>query len=241
MKKIILVVGFLCFVGIGFSQKVGTPKKIDLSNRSSDHLMIQFSADNWKGAPDSVSSRIKNGSRGANVYFMLDKPFKSNPHFSVAFGLGIGNSNIFLNKLKADINETSSTLKFTSLDTSNRFKRYKISTSYLEVPVELRFSLHPNDPNKSFKVAIGAKVGTLLNAHTKGKTLLNTSGKTINSYTEKISSKSYFNNRRLAVTARVGYGNLSLFGSYNISSSIFKDQVSADTKLLQIGLTISGL
>ncbi len=241
MKKYILAWAFLSIFNVGFSQKSNTKKQIDLSNRPSDHLMIQFSADNWNGAADSVSARIKTGSRGANVYFMLDKPFKSNPHFSAAFGLGIGTSHIFLDKLIADIKGTSSTLMFTSLDTTNRFKKYKVTTAYLEVPVELRFSLHPDKPNKSFKVAIGAKVGTLMNVHTKGKTLLNSSGKTISSYTEKINSKSYFNNRRLAATARIGYGNFSFFGSYNLSGSIFKDLVSADTKLLQLGLTISGL
>ncbi len=241
MKKYILGWVFLSVVNVGFSQKTSPQKQIDLSNRPSDHLMIQLSADNWKGAPDSISSKIKSGSRGANIYFLLDKPFKSNPHFSVAFGLGIGTSNIFFNKLKADIKGTSPALKYVSLDTSDRFKKYKICSAFLEVPVELRFSSHPDKPNKSFKVAIGAKVGTLLNVHTKGKTLLNSSGKTINSYTEKINSKTYFNNRRLVATARVGYGNFSLFGSYNISSSIFKDLVTSDTKLLQVGLTISGL
>lgn len=241
MKKFFLFLALITFVEIGFSQKNGSNPKIDLTNRPSDHLMLQISSDNWNGIPDSIGSRIKGGSRGANIYIMLDKPFKSNPHFSAAFGLGIGTSNIFLDKMNADIKGTSSALVFTSQDTTNRFKKYKISTAFLEVPVELRFSSHPNKPNKSFKIAIGAKVGTLLNAHTKGKNLLNTSGKTVNSFTEKINSKSYFNTRRLAATARIGYGNFSLFGSYNLSSSIFKDLVTADTKLLQVGLTVSGL
>ena len=132
-------------------------------------------------------------------------------------------------------------MNFSSLDTSDHFKKYKLSTSYLELPVELRFFSNPAAPHKSFKIALGVKVATLLNAHTKGKTWEDKSGNTIQDFTVKVSSKSYFNTKRLSATARVGYGNFSLFGSYNLSSSIFKDKVAAEGKLLQLGLTLSGL
>ena len=70
--------------------------KVDLSSRAADHIMIQYGSDTWLNRPDSV--RIGNGfSRHFNMYFMLDKPFKSNGRFSVAFGLGIGSSHIFFN------------------------------------------------------------------------------------------------------------------------------------------------
>ena len=54
------------------------------------------------------------------------------------------------------------------------------------------------------------------------------------------SSKSYFNSNRLVGTARIGYGYVSLFGAYNLTS-IFKDKVAEDMKLFQIGIAISGL
>ena len=58
-------------------------------------------------------------------------------------------------------------------------------------------------------------------------------------YIEKQSSKSYFNNSRLAATARIGYGYFSLFGSYNLTS-IFKENVAENMRLLQVGLSLSG-
>ena len=39
---------------------------------------------------------------------------------------------------------------------------------------------------------------------------------------------------------RHGYGYFSLFGAYNITA-MFKNAVGPDVKLLQLGLTISGL
>ena len=93
---------------------------------------------------------------------------------------------------------------------------------------------------KSFKFAIGAKVGTLLNVHTKGKTLLDKNGATVNNYSAKETGKSFLNSTRLAATARIGYGNFSLFGSYQFNN-IFKDGVAGDMKRVQIGLNFSGL
>jgi hypothetical protein len=172
---------------------------------------------------------------------MLDKPFKSNPKMSVAFGLGISTSHLFLNKLRAAIDGNTPLLHFESLDSASRYKKYKVSTAYLELPIELRYTSQPEKNGKSFKMALGLKVGTLINAHTKGKELQNASGTKLNDVIEKINSKSYFNTTRIAATARVGYGNFSVFGSYNISSSIFKDNTTAPIKLLQVGLTLSGL
>ncbi len=134
----------------------------------------------------------------------------------------------------------STTLPFINQDSLAHFKKYKLNTSYLEVPVELRFTLDPARENKSLKVALGVKAGVLLNAHTKGKSPEDKNGGALNSYIEKENSKRFVNSSRLSATARIGYGHYSLFGSYQINS-IFKTATAADMKLLQVGLTISGL
>ena len=202
--------------------------------------MFQVSLDNWQGAPDSIDSRISGASRGANVYIMLDKPFKGDQRFSFGFGLGVSTSHIFFEKMEVEIAGTNPVLQFRDVRNENNFKKYKLATAYLELPVEFRFTANPGKPNKTIKAAIGAKVGTMLNAHTKGKTLRTASGQTISAFTQKESTKAYFNSTRLSGTARVGYGNFSLFGSYSFSP-LFKDGVAADINLLQVGLTLSGL
>lgn len=214
--------------------------KTEVSAKANDHFMVQLSSDNWLDAPDSIQSKTKSISRGANVYVMYDKSFKGNPKFSIAFGVGIGTSNIYLDKMSVNINGTTPQLDFVNLDTVSRFSKYKVSTTYAEIPLEFRYFSNPKNPNKSFKIAVGAKIGTLINAHTKGKTLLNASGTTINQFSQKVTAKGYFNSTRVAATARVGYGNFSVFGAYNLTT-MFKDNVAANIKLLQVGLCISGL
>src|SRR5437868_6276690 len=85
-------------------------KKIDLSNRSNDHFMVQYGFDNWAGTNDST--KPSGFSRFFNAYIMLDKPFKTNPHMSVGLGVGVGSSNIFFNKRFVDVKATSPTLPF---------------------------------------------------------------------------------------------------------------------------------
>lgn len=238
MKKIVLLFSAIAFVSFASAQNNSLQSK-NLVDRASDHFMIQLSTDHWTNEPDSISGHQKGFSRGLNIYLMFDKPFKSNPKWSVAFGAGIGSSNIFFKQMNVRITEPTSTLRF---DTSGNsfFKKYKLTTAFLEAPVELRYTAHPEKESKSLKFALGAKVGFMLDAHTKGKNETDKNGTVINDYTEKESKTIFFNTTRLMATGRVGYGNFSLFGAYQITT-LLKDGAGPDMKLLQIGLTISGL
>jgi outer membrane protein with beta-barrel domain len=242
MKKIIFLALSLSIFTVAFSQTKKDWSKVNLSNQAADHFMVQLSTDHWSNMPDSIGSHQSGFSRGLNIYAMINKPFKSDPRWSVAFGIGIGSSNIFFNGVDIKLNATgTSSLPFTDVDSSTdgHFKKYKLATSFLEIPIELRYTFNPEKQSKSWKIALGIKGGTMLDAHTKGKTLLAPNGSVINTYTEKISSTEFFNTTRLCGTLRVGYGNFSLFTAYQLTS-VFKDG-GADIKTYQVGLCISGL
>lgn len=244
MKKVVFVVISCLFFSMGFSQETAPSatknNKLNFSSRAGDHFMLQLSSDHWAGMPDSISSHQKGLSRGFNAYVMLNKPFKNSPKISLGIGVGISTSNIFFKKMEVDVKAASENLPFPALDSADHFKKYKLATSYLEIPLEFRFTSKPNNPNKSFKAAVGLKVGTLVNAHTKGKNLLSATGSTLNSYLEKENSKRFINSTHFMATARVGYGVFSLFGSYQLNR-LLKDGAGPNLKLYQLGLTISGL
>ncbi len=238
MKKILFIVIALISVSAASAQE---KKKLGgFMTRTGDHLMLQLSSDHWMGAPDSISSRMKGLARGLNVYVMLDQRFKSSPQWSVAFGVGVGTSGMYFKNMTVNLKSKTNTLPFNNVDSVDHFKKYKLATSYLEIPLELRFTANPEMESKSIKAAIGVKVGTLLNVHTKGKNLEDKYGTAINSYTAKETGKGFMNSTRLAATARIGYGNFSIFGSYQFNN-IFKDGVAPDVKLFQVGLNFSGL
>jgi hypothetical protein len=254
MKKTIILCLLIVSAGIAFGQdstrigdttaKPNKPVKKDWSkvnmNRSNDHFLIQIGKDSWSGQPDSIDT--KSLSRSFAIYLMMDFPFKTNPHFSIALGLGVSSSNMYFKDTYLDISgkTNSSTLLFQNVKDTTHFKKFKLQTSFLEVPLEFRYSSNPVNPNKSWKGAIGAKIGTMLTAGTKGKNLLNGSGGTINAFTQKEKSKKYFNKTRFAVTGRVGYGSLSLFTAWQVNAYI-KEGLGPDVRPYTIGLTLSGL
>jgi hypothetical protein len=241
MKKIFFVVLSTLIVASIFAQdepKSEPKKKVNLASRANDHLLLQFGYTSWASIPDSINT--KGFPRSFNAYFLFDFPFKSNPKISVGIGAGVGTDNIFFDKTYVGIKDITPTLQFHDQSDTTHFKKNKLATTYLEAPLELRFSSRPQTPNKSFKVALGIKAGILVNAHIKQKTEQTASGATLNSYTAKESSKRFFNSNRFAGTARIGYGVFSVFATYQINP-LFKEGLGPDVRPFTIGLTLSGL
>jgi Outer membrane protein beta-barrel domain len=214
--------------------------KVNMTSRPNDHFMFQIGYDNWAQKPDSIS--IRGFNRSINVYFLLDFPLKTDPRWSGAIGLGIGSSNIYFDRTNIDIaGFQNDSISFTRNSNNNYFKKMKLATAYLEAPVELRFSSNPEEPARSFKITIGAKIGTLLSAHTRGKNLLNKDGRLVREYVLKEYSKVFFNNLRYVATARISKGVFGIFATYQLNGLIKQNAGPSQIRPYSIGLTISGL
>ena len=241
MKSFLIALTILFTSGSVFAQLENKPvsnkkdwSKVDLSKRASDHLLVQFGYAGWAKTPDSIN--VNGFSRQFNIYFLFDFPFKTNPKISVALGAGVGTDNIFFQNTTIDlINRIE--VKF-NRDSITQYKRYKLATGYAEIPLELRYSSNPENMNKGFKFALGAKVGLNYDGRTKAKVDLDANG--LGGYTYKVKSKEFFNGTRIVGTMRVGYGNFTAFGTYNLTA-LFKEGKGPDIRPWSIGLTLSGL
>jgi hypothetical protein len=244
MKKVILSALTILFLGSFAKAQTASngDTKIDLTGRASDHLMLQFGSDAWTSRPDSI--KTAGFSRHFNAYFMYDKPFKKDQHYSVAFGAGIGTSNIFMDDhTYVNLKTSASTLPFQHLDTTaNHFAKQKITTIYLQAPVELRYYSDPAHPGKSWKAAAGLKLGTLLKAYSKAKNYETASGASIygKTYIEKQEDKRFFDATDVTLTGRVGYGIISLDLGYQVTG-VLRDGYGPVMNKVSFGLTISGL
>lgn len=241
MKKIVSLLILTTLALSVFAQEEDKPKKKkeipDMSNRPNDHFLLQIGYTKWSGKPDTINT--DGLSKSINLYFMFDFPFKTNPKLSMAFGPGIASDHIIFSKTKVGIKETSTLLGFDNVSDTNHFKKTKLATVYLEAPVEFRYTANPVT-GKGLKWAIGVKVGTLLNAHTRNVKFQTKNNQLINDYVMKESSKRYFNKNRLSLMGRVGLGHISLFGSYQITA-ILKDGAGPVMRPYSIGITLSGL
>ncbi len=202
---------------------------------SRDFVMLQLTYENWNGTPDSV--KLTGFGRGFNGYINYDFPIKKS-NFSFAAGLGLSVSNVYFDDQKVEMNKVSDQIIFQNVDTSentNLYKKNKLMTTYLEAPFELRFFSNKDDRNKGFKAAIGMRVGVLLGATAKTKHTL--VGPAI---VEKVSTKRYVQTWRFAPTVRIGWGNFSVYGSYNISQ-LFNPGQGPEVYPYSIGICLSGL
>lgn len=223
-----------------FNKTAGSKIKkpaIDLSNRANDHFLLQAGYTQWADIPDSITT--KGISKSFNVYFLFDFPFKSNPKLSIALGAGIASDHILFSKTYVGIKDNTSAILFTYQPDTTHFKKTKLATSYLEAPVEFRYSAEPVT-GKGIKFAMGIKVGTLLNAHTRNAKLEDKTNSTINEYVMKEASKKFFNKTRLSLTGRIGYRHWGIYGSYQLTP-LFRDGLGPVVKPFSIGITISGL
>ncbi|MES2700999.1 MAG: outer membrane beta-barrel protein [Bacteroidota bacterium] len=198
-----------------------------------DFIMVQVGWNNWVQKPDSIKSKTLG--YVFNAYLCYDFPIKKT-NLSFAAGIGINSQVTFLDKQVISFNDTG------TLGASARFlndplpyKRYKFATTYLQAPFELRYFASNHNRNRGFKAAIGLQVGTLLGAHTKG--LRSVEGTNIK---DKENTKRYISPWNFAATARVGWGNFSLFGSYNLTP-VFKDNAGPVITPMAIGICITGL
>jgi hypothetical protein len=241
MKKILFAVLSMLVVASIFAQeqpKSQSKKQFNLKNRANDHFLLQFGYLGWANIPDTINT--KGFSRTFNMYFMFDFPFRSNQRMSVGIGAGMASDNMYFDKTYVGIKDPTPTLRFVDQSDTTHFKKNKLTTAYVEAPLELRFSSNPETPNKTFKVALGVKVGLLVDAHIKQKNLQTAQGTTLIEYIEKQASKRFFNTSRFVGTARVGYGVFSLFGTYQFNS-LFKEGQGPNVQPYVIGLTLSGL
>lgn len=205
----------------------------EIEKPSRDFIMLQFTYEGWSNTPDS----IKTGGigRGFNGYVCYDFPIK-NSNFSFAAGVGIGSSNIYMDNMEIRLRDTGaagSQVRF--LPESQDYKKFKINTTYLEAPFELRYFANNQNRNKGFKAAIGMRAGLLVGAHTKD--VISIEGTKV---VEKVNTKRYLDKYRFSATARIGWGNFSIFGSYNLNP-LFNEGSGPDIVPYSVGICLSGL
>lgn len=199
-----------------------------------DFLMLQFGYVNWIQKPDSVN--VKPFNYMFNAYLCYDFPIKKSK-MSFAAGLGISTSVEYLNQQVIVNNDTAAAYASGArfIPDTMHYKHYKLGITYLQAPFELRYFSNTQNRNKGFKAAIGLQIGTLLGAKTKG--LTSVGGVNIK---YKDDTKRYLSPWNFAATARVGWGNFSVFASYNLTT-IFKENEGPPITPASVGITLTGL
>ena len=238
---------FLTIFSLAAFAQTETPKKMSRRPDIPGTFALEFGFNRDMSAPDQFSLGFF-GSRTVNLYYQYDFRIL-NSSFSFVPGIGLSLERFkfgYESTLGYDPNDPESIVMLTPNDTGlPGVKKSQLITNYIDVPLEIRYSTKPDDPARSFKISVGGRIGYMYDSFTKIKYK-------DDSELKKLKNKEDFNltKIRYGLTARIGVGNLSLFGYYNLTplfeegkglSDIISAQPSVknDFSTLTIGISLA--
>jgi hypothetical protein len=207
-------------------------------------LMIDYGVNGTIDSPDEFEKGWF-GSRTVNIYYYYPlRLWNSKLTFNAGIGLGFDRFKFTNYHYLADTAVQDGVFQLVpntvSLDsvTFPGIKKSFLSMNYLDIPIEFRYNLNPDDLNRTFWVAVGARAGWMFNASTKIKQKVDG---------EKIVHKDKYrqglNQFRYGATLRIGVGNFNWFAFYNLSPLFEKDKGPSATQMTTwtIGISLTGL
>lgn len=168
---------------------------------------------------DEVMNTKLWGSKIFNFYYQYGKNI-GDSRFSIHPGIGIGTEKYAFNDtatLYSAVVQNKVVNELVRIDSlypnASDFRKTKLATTYLDIPVEIRWRSLKYDPKRSLKIALGAKIGFMLDAHTKVK--YDEAGE---KKIRKQKADFGLNKVRYGVYGKVGYGNAYLFYYYSLTT-----------------------
>lgn len=203
-------------------------------------FVLEFGLNNALEAPDRFDLALW-GSRTVNIYYTYELRLGQSK-FSVVPGIGLSLERFkFKNGATLAYDEDDSLkLLLPSETVTTGERKSQLITNYVDVPLELRFTSNPDDPNRAFKAAIGGRIGYMYDAFSKMKYK-------VDGETKQLKDKQNFNlNRfRYGVYGKLGIGNFSLFGYYNLTPLFeegkgpYEGNMVTDFQTVTVGISLS--
>ena len=236
---------FLCVLLSGFclAQEVSTETVADTKAKKKrkpprkEMLLVNLNFDAWLGTPAGIESKWFS-SRGVDVAILYDQVI-ARSWFSAAVGVGFNSHNIHMEGFPIEY-EIQSGGTYTKLDGSffdgKNINVNKLSTNFIDIPIEIRYRSKPHKNGKRIAASVGFKLGWLVQSHTKTKTDEDLFFQGVN-FRSKI--KTYdipnLNKFRYGVTARVGYANFYLNFFYSLTP-LFREGRGTEAVPISIGI-----
>ncbi len=114
-------------------------------------------------------------------------------------------------------------------ESSVGFKKNKLATTFLQIPVLFNVETNPQKPSKSFRISAGAYGGLLLSSRTKQKTTDNVK--------VKVKDNFNLNKFRYGVIGEIGLGCVNLYVDYALNG-LFKEEAGPELRPFSVGLTL---
>lgn len=248
MKRLTLLILFsLSIIGVTSAQEATEREQKPKRERTpiggrpdiKGDLFIDFGFNTLNNKPDELRTRFL-PSRTFNIYYQGQFNIGENTGLTFNPGIGIGTDKLALRDSlnlfnNPQLNNTRSELRdITEVYGDNiDIHRNNISLTYLDIPIEFRYHFNRRNYNKGVRLAVGGKVGYLLNAQTKVAYTENETRRQIKD------RQSYgFERFRYGVHTRLGFSGFNVWGYYGLNN-LFTDRGPLETQANQLSFGVS--
>ena len=210
MKRVIFFLTFLSSLSSmsNFAQGQNTPDK----NYLEDQFYIGLSYNFLLNKPDGVS--LRNLSYGLQGGFIKDIPISIQRDIAIGIGLGYGVNSYYTNLL---VSEIEGGFQYEVIGDIN-FKRNKIETHLIEMPIELRWRNSTATDYKFWRIYTGVKLGYIVGSRSK--------------VVSDTQTNSFYNtdtrNFQYGLTLNFGYNTFNIHAYYALND-LFEDDVVTTT------------
>jgi hypothetical protein len=246
MKKNAITFLFMLLAGVAFAQSNSDQKK---SKANLPGLfVIDLGVNQGVGKPSTFNQGFW-GSRTVNFYYQYPiRIGRSKFSFNPGIGLSLERWKFKDGAVPIDTVELSGgspaaeQIEQYNLLSATRIypklpDKSMLIANYFEIPLEFRFDTKPEDIGRSLNVAIGGRFGFLYDAFTKVK--YNDKGEVV-----KVKNKLNhgLNPIRYGIYTRLGIGNVSVFGYYNLSDlfEANKGPLGTEMNSYTVGISVNG-
>lgn len=169
--------------------------------------------------PEGISQ--SNLSYGIQLGVIRDMPLNERRTFALGVGLGYGVNSYYTNLRAVQDGES---LQYVPIADASSFKRNKVETHLIEVPLELRWRNSTPEEYKFWRIYGGVKFGYVMGSRSK--------------YVSDTVVDSFYNrdteNLRYGLTLNVGYNTFNLHAYYGLNA-LFEDGTrDAEGRLLEM-------
>jgi len=230
MKKVLFTLIALVISTTAFAQLIAnkTDKRVTFGIDLFNDFQLAPS-DNW-------DPRVVN--QGVSFALTYNFPLGESTKHTVSIGAGMTSHNYF--SYTRILNPyTNGDFEYKSYRDDENFKRFKVSPTYVDIPMELRFRI-----KDAVKIGVGVKVGVMIGTKTRyvgpddteGSILTDESGATIN---EKYLYISNVERMAYSATLRAGWKWVSVFAAYQINPVFSVGHNAPTFHPLSVGISLA--
>ncbi|WP_420317873.1 outer membrane beta-barrel protein [Ekhidna sp.] len=205
-------------------------------------LMVDVGFNVWSSMPGPLEKNTW-ASKSIGIYYTKRKVLANNFSFGYGIGLGLekmslGDSATLSSKYTFTFsgNTPDSLTSVAIIPNSQNFKKNKLATTYLDIPIEFRYHPLGTDEGEGLFIGAGGIIGVRLNAHSKWK--YDNQGENV---TQKIEGKFNLNSFRYGYQVRAGFKGIHIFYKRYVSD-VFKDSFTdgSNPVMTTVGINVTG-